>query len=135
MGNSAELTPVGEDKGLEAAAGPATEEGGGLPAVEDPTYYPAKQLDQQPRALVAVHPPYPKLAAREGIEGEVLVLLLLDERGKVRDATAVEATPAGYFEESTIKTFLGVPFEAAVKDGRKVKSRVLVRIRYELSDR
>jgi protein TonB len=104
-----------------------------IPLFEDPTYYPAKQLDERPQAKRPVNPVYPDAAAVAGVEGEVMLLLLIDETGKVRDVSVVEAKPEGYFEESAMVAFHSAEFTPAIKQGRRVKSRVLIRVQYNLA--
>jgi TonB family protein len=49
-------------------------------------------------------PPYPDLAAREKIEGWVLVEYTITEKGWVQDVIVLDADPKGVFEETTVKT-------------------------------
>ena len=103
-----------------------------VPLVEDPTFYPAKQVDIHPKALAPVNPVFPDKAANDNVSGEVTLLLLIDEAGKVRDLAVVDAKPEGYFEESALNAFRNTRWAPAQKDGRIVKSRVLIRVRYEM---
>lgn len=104
-----------------------------IPLAEDPTYYPGKLVDVHPAALQPINPAYPDAVSFAGIEGTVTVLLMIDEFGKVRDVSVAEATPPGYFEESALAAFRSARFSAAIKDGRAVKSRVLIRVSYTLN--
>ncbi|MGE5028289.1 MAG: energy transducer TonB [Betaproteobacteria bacterium] len=106
-----------------------------IPLIEDPTYYPAKQLDVPPAAQGPIKPAYPDKAAAQGLEGHVVLLLLIDEAGTVKEATVAEASPEGVFEESALAAFRSARFAPAQKNGRAVKSRVLIRVTYELKDR
>ncbi len=106
-----------------------------VPLLEDPTWYPAKQLDVHPTALHPIKPGYPDKGAEQGVEGNVVLLLLIDEGGVVKEATVMEANPEGVFEESALAAFLNARFAPAQKNGRAVKSRVLIRVTYELNDR
>ena len=120
-----------------SAAATQTEEKSALPSmevplVEDPTFYPAKQIDVHPKVLAPVNPAIPDKAASDSLSGEVTLLLLIDEAGKVRDLAVVDAKPEGYFEESALNAFHNTRWAPAQKDGRIVKSRVLIRVRYEL---
>lgn len=103
-----------------------------VPLIEDPTFYPAKQIDIHPKALAPVNPVFPDKAANDNVSGELTLLLLIDEAGKVRDLAVVDAKPEGYFEESALNAFRNTRWAPAQKDGRIVKSRVLIRVRYEL---
>jgi protein TonB len=104
-----------------------------IPLAEDPTYYPGKVVDVHPTALQPIVPVYPDAVSDAGVEGGVTVLLFIDEFGKVRDLSVVEAAPPGYFEESALSAFRNAHFTPAIKDGRAVKSRVLIRVSYDLN--
>jgi protein TonB len=112
-------------------AGPTLE----IPLIEDPTFYPARQLDIHPKALHPVNPVYPDAAAEAGVQGNVVLLLLIDEFGNVKDASVAEASPPGFFEESALAAFRGARFSPAQRHGRVVKSRVLIKVTYELNRR
>lgn len=115
-------------------AAPAPAPASGLPEVpviRDPTWYPVRQLDVLPRALQAVVPEFPERAERERVlAGEVTLLLLVDEDGRVHELSVVEAKPEGYFEESALQAFREAKFAPGRRDGRVVKSRVLVRVNF-----
>lgn len=106
-----------------------------VPLLEDPTWYPAKQLDVHPTALYPIKPDYPDKGAERGVEGNVVLLLLIDEAGAVKEVTVMEANPEGVFEESALSAFREARFAPAQKNGRVVKSRVLIRVSYELNGR
>lgn len=106
-----------------------------MPLVEDPTYYPAKQLDVHPVALNTIKPVYPERGVELGVDGRVILLLLIDESGVVKEASIVEAEPEGVFEESALTAFRIARFAPARKSGRAVKSRVLIKVSYELNER
>lgn len=101
-----------------------------LPQLPDPIYYPARQLDVYPTLLEPINLPYPERAARDEVSGKVTVLLLIDERGMVNEVSVVEAEPAGYFEETTRAVFSETRFAPARKEGRPVRSRVLISVSY-----
>lgn len=104
-----------------------------VPLAEDPTFYPAKQVDVHPQALHKIEPTYPSAAADAGVQGEVTLLLLIDEYGVVKDASVADAKPEGWFEESALEAFKNARFTPAERKGRAVKSRVLIRVTYELN--
>lgn len=106
-----------------------------IPLLEDPTWYPAKQVDAHPVALHPVEPDYPVKGVEQGIEGNVVLLLLIDEAGVVKEASVVEANPEDVFDESSLFAFRQARFKPAQKNGRTVKSRVLIRVSYELNKR
>lgn len=102
-----------------------------MPMLADPTWYPAEELDVYPRARDSVSPAYPAQAAQEGIAGEVTLLLMVDERGMPRQVSVAQARPAGYFEAAAIAAFQTARFEPAQRDGRSVRSRILVRVSFD----
>lgn len=104
-----------------------------IPLIEDITYYPAQQVDVHPAALQAIQPSYPDVAANAGVSGSVILLLLLDEGGMVRDISVQEANPPGHFEESAITAFRNARFTPAQRNGKVVKSKVLIKVSYELT--
>lgn len=104
--------------------------GPALPQIPDPAYYPARQLDVYPALLQPVRLEYPERALQNKAGGRVLVMLFIDETGGVNDLSVVEAEPAGYFEHAVRAAFTDARFSPARKDGRTVKSRVLIRVNY-----
>lgn len=106
-----------------------------MPLLEDPTWYPAKQVDVHPVALNLIKPAYPEKGVELGVDGKVVLLLLIDEAGVVKEVSVVEADPEGVFEESALAAFRNARFAPAQKNGRAVKSRVLIRVTYEFNDR
>jgi protein TonB len=89
-------------------------------------------VDVHPSPQQPVRPEYPDEAGMQGVAGNITLLLLIDERGVVREASVMEANPEGYFEESALGAFRAARFAPAQKNGRAVKSRVLIRVTYEL---
>jgi protein TonB len=106
-----------------------------VPLIEDPTYYTAREVDVHPAALQVIQPPYPDEAARANVTGSVVLLLLLDESGKVQELSVEEASPAGMFEQSALDAFRNARFSPAQRQGRVVKSRMRIMVTYELTDK
>lgn len=130
-------SPPALSPGISAAVNPVPQPNSVLPAVNvpllvDPTYYTAKQLDVQPRALAAINPVYPQGAVARGTAGWVTLKLKLDEHGKVEDVEVSDASPPGIFDQSALDAFRNAHFAPAQKDGRAVKSLVQIKVRYEL---
>ena len=101
-----------------------------LPLLPDTTWYAARQLDVFPRALTAVEPAYPEPASAADVGGEVTLLLRIDEHGTVHEVAVVEAQPPGYFEDAAVAALRAARFEPALKDGRAVRSRILVKVAF-----
>jgi hypothetical protein len=98
-----------------------------LPQTPDPIYYPARDLDDYPRPLAPLR--IGQLARSSA--GEVRLELLIDERGVVRDLVLAGPAPSGGAEEALRATLAATPFVPARKDGRAVKSRVMLQVSYE----
>lgn len=123
-------TPPAEPRPAEpAAAEPAP--AGALHSAVDLTYYPARELDTQPRALQAISPEYPAEAARQRQSGTVRLQLKLEADGRVVDASVVDATPPGVFEDSALRAFRAARFAPARKDGRPVRALILIEVSYD----
>jgi len=106
-----------------------------VPLLEDPTYYPAQEVDVHPTALQAIQPAYPAEAASANVTGSVVLVLLLDESGKVQDISVEETSPPGMFDKSALDAFRNARFTPAQRHGRAVKSRMRIKVTYELADK
>jgi protein TonB len=104
--------------------------GGTIPEAPDSTYYAARQLDVYPALTAPLDLQYARRALAAGVEGRALLLLHIDETGAVDDIAVVESQPAGYFEDDARRAFVGARFTPAQRNGRAVKSRVLVEVNY-----
>lgn len=102
-----------------------------VPQIEDPEFYPARLLDEYPKPMADVELKYPQKAGLEEMSGKVTLLLLIDELGIVVEATTVEADPPGYFEEAAIEAFRTVLFKPGQRNGRAVKSRLVVQVAFD----
>ena len=106
-----------------------------IPLVEDPTYYTARQVDVHPAATRPVMPEYPDVVAEGGVEGFVTLRLLIDDAGAVREISVVEAQPPDIFEAAAMDAFRDARFSPAQRNGRAVKSDVLIKVTFELVNR
>lgn len=115
------------------AAAPARIEDSRLPSAEmpllvDPAWYEAKDLDLYPQPQAPVQPVYPSSAT--DITGSVSLLLQIDEFGVVQKLSVVTAEPAGYFEEAALRAFQLAHFAPAQREGRPVRSRIVIKVRF-----
>lgn len=111
------------------ASAPVVDQPPGSSAVlegPDPTYYSAKQLDVYP-ALVSELDLRPLITARSGSSTRARLLLFIDEVGMVFEASIVEGDSASR-SEAARHAFLLARFTPAYRNGRAVKSRVLVEV-------
>lgn len=97
----------------------------------DLTYYSARDLDVQPRALREIVPAYPEQADRQELSGKVRLRLRLEADGRVSDVEVVSADPVGHFEESALAAFRKARFAPAQKAGRPVRAQVVIEVVYD----
>lgn len=102
--------------------------------VPDTTYYAARQLDQYPELKAELELTFPADVAASESAGYVLLLVLIDAEGRVNDASVVEAAPEGVFDEEAKGALLRARFKPALKDGRAVRSRLIVHVTYGKPD-
>jgi protein TonB len=76
-------------------------------------------------------PTYPTFARKMGKEGRVLLRLTIDEKGKLLSAEVME--DAGYgFADAALEAVRQSRFRPAIRDGKAVKSRALLPVRFVL---
>ncbi|MFP5411161.1 MAG: energy transducer TonB [Gammaproteobacteria bacterium] len=111
-------------------APPASPAGPAIAIPVDLTFYTARQLDVQPRALGSIEPDYPPDADREQRSGKVRLQLKLEADGRVSDVEVVQADPPGVFDDSAVRAFRDARFSPAQKDGRAVRALLLIEVEY-----
>lgn len=82
----------------------------------DLRFYLARELDQYPSPLSALYLD----------NGRVRLWVSIDQTGRVVDAAVIDADPPGEFETLAQERVLATRFVPAWRDGRPVKSRVLL---------
>jgi protein TonB len=114
-----------------AAASTASVPATALTSSVDLTYYSARDLDVQPRALREIRPEYPGAADRQKLSGKLRLQLKLEADGRVSDVNVVSASPPGVFEDSAIQAFRDARFAPAQKNGQPVRALVLIEVVYD----
>jgi len=114
-----------------AAAAPAA----AITSSVDLTYYSARDVDVQPRALREIVPEYPSDADRQRLSGKVRLQLKLEADGRVSDVEIVQADPPELFNESAIWAFRDARFAPAQRNGRPVRAQVLIEVVYDWEGR
>jgi protein TonB len=127
-------------KAAESAAAPEPEPKARLPdieipLIEDTNVYSAKEVDVHPLAMQPIQPLYPDEAAQANVSGSVVLVLLLDEGGAVQEISVEEADPPGVFDASALAAFRNARFSPAQRNGRVVKSRMRIKVMYELPEK
>lgn len=100
--------------------------GDGVTHSPDTTYYTIRQLDIYPVPAEPLQLGNVTHAASR--DARAVVELHISESGRVDAAKVIEAHPRGDFENALTATFLAIRFTPAVRDGRAVRSRVLVKV-------
>lgn len=113
-----------------ATADPALSQVLPVPQADD-TYYAAPDLDVYPMPQLPLRFEYPKRAARERLGGRVSAMLSLSESGIVDDVAIVAGEPPGYFEDVVRAALRASHFTPARKDGRDVRSRILIKVDFD----
>jgi protein TonB len=86
-----------------------------------------------PRFLYRVIPRYPRIAKRLGVEGKVVLMLTIDEKGNLIDVEIIER--AGYgFDKEAVKAVKESTYLPAHKDGIPVKSKALLTVRFIMKE-
>jgi periplasmic protein TonB len=105
-----------------------------LPIGIDTTWYVARQVDNQPKAIGVIEPAYPEDAKRRNMEGTLKLMLKIDDLGRVQSAEVVEATPPGVFDDAALAAFRNAKFQPAMKEGRPVRYQAYFRVDFKLKD-
>lgn len=91
------------------------------------------ELDRTPNILKRGVPLYPPHLKKRGLEGEVKLLVQIDEKGTVRVLEIVSSTHPG-FDESATKAAEGSSYEAPRRNGEPVKVQFYLPVRYSIFD-
>jgi len=102
-----------------------------IPTAVDLAYYSAREVDVLPRALREIRPDYPPEADRRRLSGSVKLQIKLEADGRVSDIEVVESTPPGMFDESALAAFRQARFSPAQRNGRPVRARILIEVKYD----
>jgi protein TonB len=89
------------------------------------------EVDAVAAPLAAIEARYPAPEQRLGREGVVVLDVLVEADGRVRDARVVKSGGDG-FDDAAREAVVESPFRAARRAGEDVASRVKVRVHFEL---
>lgn len=85
------------------------------------------------RVIQFVNPVYPQSAQARGIEGFVVLEIVISERGMVTEARVVTAQPQGLFDQVAIDAIRKWTFEPGLENGKTVISRIKQKVNFELN--
>lgn len=115
----------------EALAPQAKVDSDTVASLVDPVHYTARDLDVYPRAVRPIRPSYPQAAGDAPAAGFVTLSVKIDEGGRVLETTVVDATVDPAFGIAAQEAVAGTPFSPAQREGRSVRSQVLIRIEFD----
>lgn len=90
-------------------------------------------VDQAPQPLRQVAMAYPAKARAKGVEGYVLLSILVDAEGRIERVKVLESSPGGTFDEVALQGIRRWEFKPAEYQGQRVKAWVRQRINFNLS--
>ena len=108
-------------------------EGGGVPGGigAGPVFVPCEIM---PAFVKQKKPRYPDMARRAGIEGRVIVSVLISENGRPIKAQIVKRIPSDQtvFDDSAVECVMSSSYSPGIQNGSPIKVWLTVPIRFEL---
>jgi protein TonB len=105
-----------------------------LPAVPPPPVtHDFFAFEKAPELLEAAKPEYPDIARRAGVEGRVVVWVIIDEEGRVISAE-IASSDAPILNEASLEASYRHRFTPAYQRDVPVKSKISIRFRFVLND-
>ena len=95
--------------------------------------YTPGEIDSPLVPLVRTSPIYPRQAKRQGIQGWVDIVFIINRSGAVEDVQIIKAYPQGVFDRNAARAVSGWRFSPGTVDGKPVKIKVKQRLRFELN--
>ena len=101
----------------------------------DPTPIPSPGIlgdyDEPPRVLKIKQPTYPPEAFRQRVSGTVVLRVVIDENGRVKDPRVVRSIPA--LDAAAIQATKGWRFTPARKNGQAVQVTIDTPVTFKVS--
>jgi TonB family protein len=82
--------------------------------------------------VTQVRPEYPAIALKAGLEGKVILQIVIDEEGNVIQADVILAQPPGVFEDAAIKAIRQWKFKPAKQRDKAIKVRMAWPVEFRL---
>lgn len=90
-------------------------------------------VDSPPKPTYQAPMQYPRNARSRGVEGYVVLSLLISATGEIEKVQVLEAQPSGVFEDAAQEAVRKWQFQPAQYQGRNVKVWARQRVRFDLS--
>lgn len=114
-----------------AMSGGVAEATAGLPGFQNPAYVVADKLAPRPELPDSFHVAYPDAAKAGGLKATVKIAVLIDETGRVIDATGMDDSgETAVLVSAAVQALRGVRFVPGQSQGKPVKSKALVSVRF-----
>lgn len=110
--------------GLDALAGGLGDDAEALLGDVDDIVMTAETVDALPSPLHQPPPAVPERARQQGLEGLVVVSLLISTEGRVQDVRITESRPPGLFDEGVLSAVQQWTFRPATYQGQPVPLRI-----------
>lgn len=91
-----------------------------------------ESVDQPPKPTRQLPMQYPVRARANGVEGYVLLTLLISPTGEVEQVKVLDAQPPGIFDETAMSGVQKWKFEPAMYQGESVRVWAKQRVRFDL---
>lgn len=124
------------EEGVEAKKGNTLAKEADVTVLEDsdadalPTPTEEYLVSEMPQVLSEVRPLYPKEAKEKELEGQVVMDVLIDQMGKVRDVSVIEGL--GLFRSGAIEAMKKFRFRPAKVEGKPVPVRIRYSLKFQL---
>jgi TonB family protein len=101
--------------------------------IETDATVPYSDLSVKPELLQKVEPVYPKEARKSGIEGMVMVKILVDTSGNVAKTEIIKSVPP--LDEAALEAARHFKFKAGQINGKAVKTWMTIPFKFKLGDK
>ena len=82
-----------------------------------------------------MQPQYPSSLKKKGVEGRVLIELVVDNKGAVVSAKVKSTSGHKAFDDAALKAAKRTKFKPAIRGGKPVKAKVIYPISFKLNKR
>lgn len=100
--------------------------------LQDMSIFNVTDLDRAPVLVASPSPRYPRDLLREGVEGNVVIVFVLNEDGQVEDPR-VESSSNPEFEKPALDAVLRWRFKPGMKGGEPVRTHMRLPIRFKIN--
>jgi len=91
------------------------------------------RYDERPKVLKKVEPEYPPLAKMTGVEGVVVLLILINESGVIEEIEVVKSLGNTGCDEAAVNAVKQWHFAPAKRQGQPIAARVTLPVLFNLS--